>query len=34
VTEIGRLAAGDASPQFVHVDGTPLDLEQPSYSHF
>jgi len=34
VTEIGRLAAGDAPPQFVHVDATPLDLEQPSYSHF
>jgi thiamine-monophosphate kinase len=34
VTEIGRLAAGDATPQFVGSDRRPLAFERPAYSHF
>ena len=34
LTEIGRLAAGDAPPQFIGADRRPLTFEQPSYSHF
>ena len=34
VTEIGRLAAGDATPQFIGPDRRPLSFEQSSYSHF
>jgi thiamine-monophosphate kinase len=34
VTEIGRLAAGDAPPQFIAPDGRQLAFERPSYSHF
>ena len=34
VTEIGRLAAGDAPPQFGGSDGRPLTFERSSYSHF
>ncbi|HEV2956929.1 MAG TPA: thiamine-phosphate kinase [Xanthobacteraceae bacterium] len=34
VTEIGRLAAGDAPPRFIGRDGRPLAFARPSYSHF
>jgi len=34
VTEIGRLAAGDAAPHFIGPDGRPLAFERPAYSHF
>jgi thiamine-monophosphate kinase len=34
VTEIGRLAAGDAPPQFIGRDGRALTFERPAYSHF
>jgi len=34
VTEIGRLASGDAQPQFIGPDKRPLAFERPSYSHF
>jgi thiamine-monophosphate kinase len=34
VTEIGRLATGDAAPQFIGPEGQPLAFERPSYSHF
>jgi len=34
VTEIGRLAAGDAPPQFIGPDRRPLAFERSSYSHF
>jgi thiamine-monophosphate kinase len=34
VTEIGRLATGDAAPQFIGADRRPLVFEHPSYSHF
>jgi thiamine-monophosphate kinase len=34
VTEIGRLAAGAAEPQFIGPDDRPLVFERLSYSHF
>jgi len=34
VSEIGRVAAGDASPQFIGPDRRPIAFGQPSYSHF
>jgi thiamine-monophosphate kinase len=34
VSEIGRLEAGDAPPQFIGRDGRPLGFERPAYSHF
>ena len=34
VTEIGRLAAGDAPPRFIGADHRPLVFERLSYSHF
>lgn len=34
VTEIGRLAAGEAPPQFIDPDRRPLAFERSSYSHF
>jgi thiamine-monophosphate kinase len=34
VSEIGRLAAGDAPPQFIGVDRRPLAFDRPAYSHF
>jgi thiamine-monophosphate kinase len=34
VSEIGRLAAGDAAPQFLGPDTRPLAFERPSFSHF
>jgi thiamine-monophosphate kinase len=34
VSEIGRLAAGDAPPQFIGVDRRPLAFERSAYSHF
>ena len=34
VTEIGGLAAGKASPQFIGSDRRPLAFERASYSHF
>jgi thiamine-monophosphate kinase len=33
-TDIGRLAAGEAPPQFIGPDGRPLAFERTSYSHF
>ncbi len=34
VTEIGRLATGKASPQFIGPDRRPLAFDRPAYSHF
>jgi thiamine-monophosphate kinase len=34
VTEIGRVEAGDAAPQFIGPDKRPLVFERPSFSHF
>jgi thiamine-monophosphate kinase len=34
VTEIGRLAEGDAAPEFIGPDKRPLAFGRPSYSHF
>ena len=34
VTEIGRMEAGEAGPQFVDTKGTPLVFKQASYTHF
>lgn len=34
VTEIGRLAAGDAAPVFIGPDKHPLVFARPAYSHF
>ena len=34
VTEIGRLAVGQAPPQFIGPDRRPLAFERTSYSHF
>lgn len=34
VTEIGRMESGEAGPQFVQADGTPLVFKQMSYTHF
>src|SRR5262249_39368690 len=34
VTEIGRLAAGTAAPEFIGPDRRPLTFARPSYSHF
>jgi thiamine-monophosphate kinase len=34
VSEIGRVAAGDAPPQFIGPNRRPIAFEQPSYSHF
>src|SRR5262249_37314790 len=34
VTEIGRLAAGGAAPEFIGPDRRPLAFARPSYSHF
>jgi thiamine-monophosphate kinase len=34
VTEIGRLAPGDAAPEFIGPDKRPLAFARPSYSHF
>jgi thiamine-monophosphate kinase len=34
LSEIGRLEAGDAAPQFIGPDKRPLAFERASYSHF
>jgi thiamine-monophosphate kinase len=34
VTDIGRVVAGEAAPQFVRPDGSALAFQRPSYSHF
>src|SRR5262249_42967290 len=34
VTEIGRMEAAGAGPQFIDAKGTPLVFKQPSYTHF
>jgi len=34
VSEIGRLTAGNAAPEFIGTDKRPLAFQRPSYSHF
>jgi hypothetical protein len=34
VTEIGKIVAGEATPRFFDRDAKPLELAQPSFSHF